>query len=60
MASGSISGSVSATAVLKSSSLRWLRGSSEEDTLARAIENGDREALAQALKTGKVQVKKRG
>jgi hypothetical protein len=39
--------------------LRWLKGSSEEDTLARAIANGDQKALTAALKSGKVQVKKR-
>jgi Helix-turn-helix domain len=39
--------------------LRWLKGSSEEDRLARAIANGDRDTLTAALKSGKVQVKKR-
>jgi hypothetical protein len=34
-----------------------LKGASEQDTLARAIANGD-EALTAALKSGKVQVKK--
>jgi hypothetical protein len=33
--------------------------SAEEDTLARAIEQGDANALAAALKNGQVQVKKR-
>jgi hypothetical protein len=36
----------------------WLKGASEQDTLARAIANGDRNALTAALKSGKVQVKK--
>jgi hypothetical protein len=39
--------------------LRWLKGSSEEETLARAIANGDKQAIAAALTSGKVQVKKR-
>ena len=38
--------------------LKWLKGSSEEDTLARAIANGDQKAITAALKSGKVQVKK--
>ncbi len=43
----------------RDSVLRWLKGSSEEDTLARAIVNGDKQALAKALQSGKVQVKQR-
>jgi hypothetical protein len=43
----------------RDSVLRWLKGSSEEDTLARAIANGDTQALAAALTSGKVQVTKR-
>jgi hypothetical protein len=39
--------------------LHWLKGSSEEDTLARAIANGDQKAISAALKSGKVQVKQR-
>jgi excisionase family DNA binding protein len=39
--------------------LRWIENSAEEDTLARAIEQGDANALAAALKNGQVQVKKR-
>jgi hypothetical protein len=39
--------------------LRWLKGSSEEDALARAIANGDQKALCAALKSAKVQIKKR-
>jgi hypothetical protein len=38
--------------------LRWLKGSSEEDTLARATANGDQKALRAALKSGKVHIKK--
>jgi hypothetical protein len=38
--------------------LKWLKGSSEEDTLALAIANGAQKALTAALKSGKVQVKK--
>jgi excisionase family DNA binding protein len=38
--------------------LRWLKGSSEEDALVRAIANGDQKALSAVLKSGKVQVKK--
>jgi hypothetical protein len=43
----------------RDSVLRWLKGSSEEDTLARAIANGDQKAITAALTSGKVQVKKR-
>jgi hypothetical protein len=43
----------------RDSVLRWLKGSSEEETLARAIANGDQKALSAALKWGKVQVKQR-
>jgi hypothetical protein len=32
---------------------------SENNTLARAIERGDRHAITTALKSGKVQIKKR-
>ena len=39
--------------------LGWLKGASEQDTLARAIANGDQKALTAALKSGEVQVKKR-
>lgn len=38
--------------------LGWLKGASEQDTLARAIANGDQNALTAALTSGKVQVKK--
>jgi excisionase family DNA binding protein len=39
--------------------LKWLKGSSEEDTLARALANGDKTTLTKALKSGKVNIKKR-
>jgi excisionase family DNA binding protein len=39
--------------------LRWIESSSENNTLARAIERGDRHAITTALKSGKVQIKKR-
>ena len=43
----------------RDSVLRWLKGSSEEDALTRAIANGDKQAITAALKSGKVQVKMR-
>jgi predicted DNA-binding transcriptional regulator AlpA len=43
----------------RDSVLRWLKGSSEEDTLARAIASGDQKAITAALTSGKVQVKQR-
>ena len=39
--------------------LRWIESSSENNTLARAIERGDRHAITTALKSGKVQIKNR-
>ena len=39
--------------------LCWLKGSSEEDTLARAIANGGQKALTDAHKSGKAHLKKR-
>ena len=39
--------------------LRWLKGSSEEDALTRALANGDQKALTAALKSGKAHIKKR-
>jgi hypothetical protein len=39
--------------------MAWLKGALEQDTLARAIANGDQNALTGALKSGKVQVKNR-
>ena len=40
--------------------LRWLKGSSEDDALARALANGDKNAITAVLKSGKVKIKKRG
>jgi excisionase family DNA binding protein len=37
--------------------LRWIESASEHDTLARAIEGGDRTALAKALTSGKAKVR---
>jgi excisionase family DNA binding protein len=37
--------------------LRWIEASATNDTLGRAIEGGNRDALANALKSGKVRVK---
>jgi hypothetical protein len=39
--------------------LRWIESSSENNTLTRAIERGDRHAITTALKSGKAQIKKR-
>src|SRR5918992_5373472 len=39
--------------------LRWIESSSENNTLARAIERGDRHAITTALKSGKAQIKKK-
>jgi excisionase family DNA binding protein len=44
----------------RSAVLRWIEHSSEQDTLARAFERGDANALAAALTNGQVQVRKRG
>ena len=38
--------------------LRWIESSSENNTLARAIERGDRYVITTALKSGKAQIKK--
>jgi excisionase family DNA binding protein len=37
--------------------LRWIESSSEHDTLARAIEGGDKTALTKALTSGKATVR---
>ena len=37
--------------------LRWIESSSEHDTLARAIEGGDKTALTKALSSGKAKVR---
>jgi excisionase family DNA binding protein len=39
--------------------LRWIESSSENNTLARAIERGDQLAITTALRSGKAQIKKR-
>jgi excisionase family DNA binding protein len=39
--------------------LRWIENSSENNTLARAIERGDRQVITTALKSGKAQIQKR-
>jgi len=41
----------------KAAVIRWLELSSTHDTLARAVENGDREALTKAINEGKVRIK---
>jgi excisionase family DNA binding protein len=43
----------------RSTILSWIEPSPHEDTLKRKIEQGDRQALLNALKTGKAQVKTR-
>jgi excisionase family DNA binding protein len=37
--------------------LRWIESASEHDTLARAIEGGDKTALTKALTSGKARVR---
>jgi excisionase family DNA binding protein len=39
--------------------LHWIKSTSQEDTLTRAIEQVDAQALAEALKNGQIQVNKR-
>jgi hypothetical protein len=39
--------------------LRWIESSSENNTLAKAIERGDRHVITTTLKSGKAQIKKR-
>lgn len=43
----------------KSAVLRWLENTTTEDSLARAVERGDTDALQEALKSGKVKVQSR-
>jgi excisionase family DNA binding protein len=43
----------------RSAVLLWIESTSQEDTLARAIEQDDAKALADALKNGQIQVNKR-
>lgn len=40
--------------------LRWIEASATNDTLGRAIEAGDAEAIAKAFNSGKVRVKTAG
>ncbi len=44
----------------RSAVLRWIESSSEQDTLTRALQRGDKQALTAAFKSGKVNIKKRG
>jgi excisionase family DNA binding protein len=44
----------------KSVVLRWIEAGSKDDALARAIDNGDVEALTKAMNSGKVRVKPKG
>src|SRR5438067_5823118 len=37
--------------------LRWIESASEHDTLVRAIEGGDRDAVSKALTSGKAKVR---
>jgi len=37
--------------------IRWIENSSADDSLARAVERGDRDALTEALNSGKARVK---
>ena len=41
----------------KAAVLRWIENSATGDALARALERGDRDALAQAINRGKTRVK---
>ena len=40
----------------KAAVLRWIENTSAEDALTRAIERGDKDAITEALNTGKVRV----
>jgi excisionase family DNA binding protein len=44
----------------KAAVLRWIETSANNDTLGRAIEGGNAEALAKAMNSGKVRVKPKG
>lgn len=44
----------------KAAVLRWIEASGTNDTLGRAIENGNPEALKNAINSGKVRVKPKG
>ena len=41
----------------KAAVLRWIETSATDDALARAVERGDRDALAEAINRGKARVK---
>src|ERR1017187_99100 len=41
----------------KAAVVRWIEHSSANDSLARAVERGDRHALINAIKSGKVRVR---
>ena len=41
----------------KAAILRWIESSATGDTLSRAIERGDRDALADALNSGKARLR---
>lgn len=41
----------------KAAVLRWIESTSADDTVARAIKRGDRDALSEALNTGLARVK---
>jgi excisionase family DNA binding protein len=44
----------------KTAVLRWIENTSAGDTLARAIQSGDADALARAMNKGKVRLKPKG
>ena len=44
----------------KAAVLRWIEASATNDTLGRAIEDGNAEALAKAMNSGKVRLKAKG
>jgi len=44
----------------KSAVLRWIEASSNDDTVGRAIESGDIDALTKAMNKGKVRVRPKG
>jgi excisionase family DNA binding protein len=44
----------------KAAVLRWIENTSTDDTLARAIESGDMDALTRAMNKGKVRVRSKG
>lgn len=41
----------------KAAVLRWIESSSADDTLARAVKRGDRDALAKAINRGKARIR---